>query len=34
MRTRTTAEIAGDLRRIAIGKADKQDCYGSQNPND
>jgi hypothetical protein len=34
MRTRTTAEIADDLRRIAIRKTNKQECYRSQNPND
>jgi hypothetical protein len=34
MRTSTTAEIAGDLRRIAIRKADKQECYRSRNPNE
>jgi hypothetical protein len=33
MSTRTTAEIAGDLRRIAIRKADKKEYYPSKNPN-
>jgi hypothetical protein len=34
MRTRTTAEVAGDLRRISIRKADKQERYGSRNSNE
>ena len=34
MRTRTTAEIADDLRSIGTRKTHKQESYRSRNPND